>query len=368
MLTFDYDHGPGQDLLEPKLRAKINRLVELGAISSMGAAPVCSSFSVAVTPPVRSTRQPRGIRGLRPSMRRKVADGNSHNDYMASLVSLCEAYGVVYWVENPDTSWWWRQKKWRRFRSTHSNGIFRCCFCRFGTGWKKPTRIATNTALKGLTMWCKCRSRHLVLRGMHPTKRIPWTLVAQPYPRGLCALLAAAVCSEVGWCKPGRLNIAGCARAGSLRIGEASHPGPRYRVPRDGTLENMPMQRAQTLAMEARLLEEFVTWCNSFFLHSDASSVFDAVPQFLAAALRCYGDLQYQNGGALSNLRHLLIAAQRWRPAVKPYMSLSWEIVERWEAISPVKHRTPVPEVVVRAICAVWVGVGIGTPSSAPPC
>ena len=352
VLTFDYDHGPGQDLLEPQLRQKIVRLIELKAVISLGAAPICSSFSVAVTPPVRSSRHPRGIRGLRASMRKKVADGNSHNDYMADLLAIGEKRSLVYWVENPDTSWWWRQRRWRRFRSTRSNGIFRCCFCRFGTSWKKPTRVATNTALRGLTMWCTCSVRHTLLRGTHPTKRIPWTLVAQPYPRGFSRMLAAALCAEVGWCTPGKLDISGCARTGTLRIGEASHPGPRRHVPRDGTLESMPFQRAQTLAMEARLLQAFLQWCNSFFSDDDASPIFDAVPQFLASALRCYGDLQYQNGGALSNLRHLLLAAQRWKPAVKPFMSMPWEIVERWEAISPVKHRSPVPEVVVRALCS----------------
>ena len=347
VMTIDYDHGPGQDLLDPILRQKIVRLIELGGVMSLGAAPICSSFSVAVTPPVRSSKHPRGIKGLRPSMRKKVSEGNSHNDYMADLLALCEQRRVAYWVENRDTSWWWRQRRWRKFRSTLSKGVFRCCFCRFGTGWKKPTRVATNTALGGMTMWCTCSSRHTLLRGTHPTKRIPWTLVAQPYPRGFSRMLAAALCAEVGWCAAGKLDISGCARTGTMRIGEAAHPGPRRHVPRDGTLENMPLQRAQTLAMEARLLEAFLQWCNSFFVDGGASSIFDTVPQFLASALRCYGDLQYQNGGALSNLRHLLLAAQRWKPGVKPFMSMPWEIVERWEAISPVKHRSPVPEVVV---------------------
>ena len=352
VITFDFEHGPGQDLLQPELRQKIRRLIELKAVSTLGAAPVCSSFSVAVTPPVRSSKHPRGIRGLRLSMRKKVADGNSHNDYIAELLVICEGVGIAYWVENPDTSWWWRQKKWRRFRKTNSPFIFRCCFCRFGTGWKKPTRVATNTAIGGLAMWCRCSENHILLRGTHPTKRIPWTLVAQPYPRGFSRLLAAALCSHVGWCESGRLNISGCARCGSLRIGEATNPGPISRKPRHGTLEDCPLQLPQTLAMEAKLLRIFVEWSNSFFDNCDVEAVYDKLPQFLANALRCYGDLMYQTGGALSNLRHLLLAVQRWKPGVKPYMAQSWEMVDRWEAISPVTHRTPVPEVVVRAICS----------------
>ena len=364
VLTFDYERGPGQDLLCEKVRWKLLRLFELKAFSTMGAAPICSSFSIAVTPPVRTARFPRGIRGLRLSMRKKVAEGNSHNDYMMDLLLLCELGGIPYWIENPDSSWWWRQRRWRRFRDSRSPHIFRCCFCRFGTRWRKATRIATNTSLAGLKLWCQCNGNHIPLRGMHPTKKIPWTLVAQPYPRGLCRLLAASLCTKAGWCSPDRLNVVGCARLLSARAGEASNPGPR-RFPRVGTLENMPTQRPETLAREARLLEEFLAWCRRFLTAEPVEEVFGASPQLLALALRRYGDHLYQSGGALSNLRHLLLGAQRRRPLVRPHMAEAWEMVERWEAQNPTVHRNPVPEVAVKAMCALawhwkwfsWIGV-----------
>ena len=366
VLVYDIERGPGQDLLQPEVRGIIRRLLVLGAFVTLGAAPICSSFSVAVTPPVRSSRFPRGLPGLRRAMRLKVQEGNSHNDFVSELVLIAEDMKVYYWIENPDTSWWWRQKKWRRYRSTLSPHIFRCCFCRFGTRWKKPTRIATNTKIRGLKLWCTCKTPHTVLRGNHPTKRIPWTLVAQPYPRGLCRLLAAALCLEAQWCSGDKLNIAGCARVGSLRVGEADHPGPRRRVHREGTLEDQPLQRPQTLALEARLLREFLQWVGGYVTY-DAEELFSVLPEFLATCLRCYGDLLYQTGGALSNLRHLLLSAQRWRPAVRPHMSQAWEMVDRCSAITPVNHRIPVPEVLVKAMCAIswhwgwhaWTGATI---------
>ena len=54
------------------------------------AAPICSSFSIAVTPPVRCAQYPRGIPGMRPSMRACVAEGNSHDDYVKELVEVAE--------------------------------------------------------------------------------------------------------------------------------------------------------------------------------------------------------------------------------------------------------------------------------------
>lgn len=46
-------------------------------------------------------------------------------------------------------------------------------------------------------------------------------------------------------------------------------------------------------------------------------------------------------------------------------MQVAWEIVDRWEMQSPVVHRTPVPEVLVKAMCSLawfrgwysWVGI-----------
>jgi hypothetical protein len=72
----------------------------------------------------------------------------------------------------------------------------------------------------------------------------------------------------------------------------------------------------------------------------------------------------HSHGGALSNLRHLILACQRWIPAARPFMSASWDMVERWELMVPVNHRTPISRNVVNATCVYawhlrwysWVG------------
>ena len=366
VLTFEWNRSTEEDLLHPEVRERILRLLRLRAFSTFGAAPICSSFSRAVTPPVRSMCYPRGKPGLRPSMRLKVSQGNSHSDFVCDCLEAGSEVELIYFVENPDTSWWWWQKRWGAYRSPQSDRIFRCCFCRFGTRWRKATRIATNTALAGKTMWCQCKRQHVRLRGMHPVRKIPMTRVAQPYPAGLSRLLAIALCTAAKWCRREKLNVAMCARAGCSRIGEASNPGPARR--RQGedrfTLESLPIQTARTLAMEGRFLEEFLRWCNSELKTVRAEGFFDKVPALLPVVLRTYGDLVFQRGGSLSTYRHLLLAAQRWKPLCRPYMSSAWELVERWEAQTPVVHRAPVPEVLVKAMCALawqldwtaWVG------------
>ena len=360
VLTYEWNHSSGEDLLLPEVREKIIAMVKAGCFKTLSAAPICSSFSVALTPPIRSGRYPAGIPGMRVTMRKKVKEGNSHNSYIYTLVELAEYCGIGWFVENPDTSWWWRQKRWKAYRSPRGPLLFRLCFCRFGCPWKKPTRIATNTTLAGRTMWCTCRNTHLQLRGTHPTKRIPWTLVAQPYPRGLSRLLAGALCLHGQWMEKGKLNIARCCRANSMRVGEAKNPGPVRQ-----SLEEVHLVRPATLHLEAKLVRNFLDWCRQSLVSTDPDELFDMVPSFLGLALRNYADLMYQQGGALSNLRHLLLGIQRWKHGARPYLHEAWSMVARWELECPVKHRTPIPEALMRAMCSLawfygwhsWVGI-----------
>ena len=321
VLTFDYARSANEDLLQCELCSKIEKLICLGAFLTLGAAPICSSFSVAITPPVRSHQYPRGIPGLRHSMRQRVKEGNSHSDWMRHLVSLVEAVGMTWWVENPDLSWWWRQRSWRQFRNSHGPKLFRLCFCRFGTKWRKATRIATNGPLSGVTMWCQCTRPHLQLRGMCAAKRIPWTLVAQPYPRGLCRMLAASLCTSAGWVGKSKLNVARCSRCDTLRVGEAQNPGPRGRKQQHAfSLEEVQTLSAATLAIQARELGAFFSWCRLRSGNTNFESLFHLVPAFLPTCLRAYGDYSFQRGGSLFNFRHLLLAAQRWCSASRPCM------------------------------------------------
>eukprot|EP00438_Fugacium_kawagutii_P023162 Skav227287 [mRNA] locus=scaffold4822:20112:21572:+ [translate_table: standard] len=302
-------------------------------------------------------------------MRDKVRDGNSHNDFMKDILDDCEALQVKYFVENPDTSFWWRQRRWRRWSSSSSTSVFRLCFCRFGIPWRKATRIATNTRLAGVRMMCRCKRRHVQLRGMHPLKKIPWTLVAQPYPTGLCRLLALALCQAAGWSRVEKLDVAGCSRTGSLRPGEANNPGPRVRKRTypGASLFEFELITAQTLALEAKQLQLFCDWVSEMMPTTDIEELFQLVPQFLASTLTSYAEHLYQHGGARSNLRHLILAAQRWISSSRPHMTPAWEMVEKWELLQPVQHRVPVPESLMQAMCVVawhfgwytWVGATV---------
>ena len=356
ILTFDWDRSPAEDLLQVSLREKLVASIRSGFFRSVGMAPICASFSKAVTPPVRTNRFPRGKPGLSKNMRKKVSEGNSHADFCALLISICIEMKISYFLENPDSSWMWRLKGYECGRDPGSNDVFRLCFCRFGTSWRKATRIITSTRLRGLRMMCTCRKRHFQLRGFSQLHKKMWTKVAEPYPRGLARLLALSLCCQAGWCEQKKLSIAGCCRAASMRIGEASLPGPGRRpfVART-TLENLPLLSAHTQELGAKQLRLFLRWCSSSLKRRTAAEIFDAVnavPSFAGQCLRSYGDYLYQHGGALSNFRHCILAFQRWKPTVKPFLEGPWELVRRWELQQPVSHRPPLPEGMVKSFVA----------------
>lgn len=295
MLTFDWLRSSSENLLNVDLQQTIIKLVVAGWFKSVGMAPICSSFSPAITPAVRSAKRPRGLPRISPAMRVKVSQGNVHADFCIPLVGLCIQLMIAYFIENPDRSWLWKLSTYKLFTSPSSENLFRLSYCRFGTPWQKNTRIGTSTRLAGLRMMCACQKRHLTLRGYSTYHKSSWTKVAEPYPRGVARLLAVALCAQAGWCENRKLNISGCCRCGSLRVGEAQHPGP----PQNGarvSLEELPGVSAETFAMEARLLQEYLRWCNSTLTVTSAEDIFVRVPQCAAQSLRSYGDLWFQQG------------------------------------------------------------------------
>ena len=183
MLTIDYDHGPGQDLLDVALQRKLLQLIDLGVFCGVGAAPDCSSFSRAITPAVRSALLPWGKPGLSRTMQDKVNRGNEHGKFVLNVVLLCIQLSIPYWVENPDGSFLWLLPPWKQANVGSFDTSCRFDQCRFGTGWRKRTRVATSTDLAGSRELCLGGHRLQILRGRSVLHGENWTRVAQVYPR-----------------------------------------------------------------------------------------------------------------------------------------------------------------------------------------
>ena len=370
VITYEWLHSPSEDLLQDHVRADVMKLIEEKAVLVCGSALICKSFSRAITPAIRSARFVKGVPWAPESLKQSLREGNSHAAFAVRVIAACEKCGLLFWLENPDGSFLWLQPGMkRRFSCPSSLDLLRVDYCRFGTPWRKRTRVATNCeALRGLRLLCRCREKgkvHIPLRGMHPLLKKPWTAVAEPYPRGFCSLVAGGLASDLGWSK--KLNIAGCCRSNSLRIGEAKNPGPRRpRAPRFGTLEDMPQQLGASVALGEKCWRAFYEWAeHEIGGDIEPLKLFLMVPLFLAYAIRKFGDLLFTSGGALLYYRHLILAAQLKSPNVKQYVHICWDLAGRWELAEPVTHRTPVPFPLVQCMVSTsfllgwtrWAGV-----------
>ena len=364
VVSVDWKRSGKADLLKESLQLQLLELIQADAFDLVGSALICSSFSKAITPAVRSPRYPAGLPGIRRSMREKVRQGNDHAKFNVLVISACDETHNYYWLENPDSSYLWIQKGYSRYRRPDSLDVMRADFCVFGTPWRKRTRVATSLpSLKGKRYLCRCSPpRHFPLRGQHPFLKRPWTSVAEPYPRGFAHLIARSAARDVGWSNV----VKGCSRSGALRVGEAQNPGPRIRrAPRNISLEQFSVQLPGTILLGERCWEKFVVWCEFYVQACNLLELFLRVPLFLAHAIRKYGDNEFQRGGSLLYYRHLVLTGQRKVPGLKPLAHICWDLASRWELAEPVTHRTPMPLPLLEAMMLLawqhrwyrWIGV-----------
>ena len=346
VLCFELDDGADQDLMNKSVRKKIEVLLRGGAVVHFSAAPTCASFSRAITPAVRSRKYPKGLPDLkwtRPNMLQKVDEGNSFNTWIASLVEICIISGIFFWVENPDTSFFWLQPAIERLIWKYSLGSYRCDFCCYGTPWRKRTKFLANTCLQGQRDFCKGGHVHVVLRGRSSIHKCCWTKVAEPYPRRLCSKLAWAAAYE--------LEL--LPRKVHRRIGEAKNPGPPQREFHRGSgdLEAVELVRPATMKLGLEQRSLFEAWVVSKLGQGTWSSCM-VVPGLLAYALRAYGKQLYEDGKPLYLYRHLIIHGQRSIPALRQYSRPVWDLVTRWESLEPLKRRPPLPYALMKAMAA----------------
>ena len=336
VLCYDIEHSE-------EVKKSIEKMVECGCFLGLGGGPVCGSFSMAVTPPVRTCQL--GRPGVSPSMQEKIKQGNRFAAWMIGLITLALRLGLGVWLENPSSSWLFRLPMWKRLMRRHPElGVWLVDYCRFFMRWRKRTAVVSNTELRDHRTLCRGGHQHLVLRGRCKEKKKNWTRIAQSYPRGVALALAYGLASFKGlavW--HGRFDPALCARAGHKRIGEAGNPGPRKSGGvRSGDLRAVGLVDARTLALQDKAWAGFCKWAYSK-ITPDAFRSAMALPVLLAELLREYGYYSYGSGGSLFMFRHLVVFVQQQIPGSKVVLGVCWETISRWEIAEPVEHRTPVP-------------------------
>lgn len=354
-VTYDIAHGTSQDLNSPAVRSSLERLLRCGIFFCAGMAPVCSSFSVAITPPVRTLEHPEGIPNVSEKMQVKIAEGNDMCCWVLQLCLICLRLNILFWVENPGGSWFFRQKAWLKMLDEFASsvGFWVVDYCRYGTQWRKRTKICSNSVLKNIKTLCDRTHRHLALRGRSKLHRKSWTLVAQPYPSGVCRAIAEGIklsrqdVGERGGFDPSRF-----CRCSGRRIGEADHPGPNSG--RQMSLDDVKLVEAKTLALQSKVWRWFCLWLVDKVGEEVAGSI-RANPALLCLMVQEFGDHLYSHGKALYLLRHLVVLVQQEVFGARSYISCCWDRIRRWEVIEPPRHRVPLPYSVLQAMVTLSV-------------
>ena len=257
----------------------------------------------------------------------------------------------------------WKQVgslSWDSILSAGTVGDLKVDYCMFGCPWQKRTRFRTDLHLRDQKLFCSGKLLHVRLRGRCRERGVNYTQLAEPYRRALCHAIATAIgidCRFLGGLRK-KLDISSCARGGHARIGEAANPGPRLgRGPRGGDLTEVELLEPATIAMRARIWTSFVTWIDEHV----GGGVFPWVlgqPSTLVDLLISFGHSAYREGLSLSYYRQLLAHVQRENLAVRPFMSLAWQLVTKWELMEPTNHRPPLPEPILAAMISLGLAWG----------
>lgn len=360
-LCFDLKHGEDENLLEPNLQARLKSLLGSRCFIAMAASPVCASFSTAITPPWRMKIWPRGKPGLTEEQLEKIRLGHEQLAFTLELVRVCLRHGVIFWIENPEQSWFWKIDKelsWDDILARGDVGDFRVDQCVFGTPWRKRTRFRTNSHLRDQKQLCRCTKPHVKLRGRSKQHGMNFTKLAESYPRKLCSVLAAAVAIDCGLKADCRnVSVSDCVFCNNKRIGEASNPGPRRRqMPRDGDIDDIQLLEPQTVKMRSKLWDAFNIWINENIGEGALEHMLES-PGLLVKTLEAYGKAQFSGGAPLHYYRQLLAHTQREYPLCRPFMQGAWLVVTKWEQAEPTQHRPPIPEplaVAISALALLW--------------
>ena len=350
VLCLDVAHDWSENLLGTELQDQLLWLTEEGAFRGFSAGPPSGSFSSAAGRAFRTSEHPQGRPGLSAESFAKVQTDNDLLSFLVGLAALATELKLVYLIENPRNSWMWKQAVW----GLENQGDFLADMCVFGTRWKKATRVRTNGSLRGKRMLCGCNVAHKILRGRDKTTGVSWTKLSEAYPRRFSALLASASASDAGWLGERRsLDVARCAKCTGARIGEATKPGPRKaRAPRPPlVLRDIRLVEPGTARLRAQTWKSFRSWLESG-AGADSWGSVRRSPELLVQMLIIFGQFMYDSGGSLQNFRQLLAHAQVEVPGARAIMRPAWDQVTRWERLEPTKHRTPMPEPIMLAMCA----------------
>ena len=189
LTPIDIRHGWHQDVTCRSVQQHILRCISLGLIDYVHMGTPCTVFS----------RARRGITNLQKA-RLKERIGCELAFFSCEVARLCHKLGIGWSIENPQTSRLWEVDQVSELRLLFGVEVVDFPMCRFGTPYKKPTRLLTNCdALKALAGDCTHGKHSEVLKGtcwVEGTGYVNRTTIAGSYPDRLCRRWAQLISDD----------------------------------------------------------------------------------------------------------------------------------------------------------------------------
>ncbi|CAE8634396.1 unnamed protein product [Polarella glacialis] len=201
---WDIDNGEQFDMLLSVNVSRLKSLLRSGFIKFLWMGMPCSSWSRARRNNNKGPGPLRddglflwGLPNLKAHDIRKIAVGNKLLKLCVELALVCDSLGIPWCIENPETSRAWLTDPMIQLAATSQQAVFD--FCAYGTPWRKRTRLVYKGIELNFKSCCSCAGKcqftkqpHMQLSGTNDAG-IFWTLIAQPYPKLLCAKLAQVI-------------------------------------------------------------------------------------------------------------------------------------------------------------------------------
>lgn len=140
------------------------------------------------------------------------------------------------------------------------------------------------------------------------------------------------------------------ARVSHRRIGEAKNPGPRAN--RNIDLEAVPLVEAKTLALQSKVWQWFLQWAASE-LSGEALESLLAEPASFSCLVKQFGNYLFASNKSQYVFRHLVVYIHKTMVPVRPFLSSSWELIQKFRSGKGLNHLPIGPRSLVMS-CAPW--------------
>ena len=138
------------------------------------------------------------------------------------------------------------------------------------------------------------------------------------------------------------------------RIGEAKNPGPRranvVRRPLRVLVE-AELVEPHTAILGERVWTTFHRWCLRY-VSEEAFVSLSSQEVTIGPMVEAFGKFLFTEGQSIYILRQLVTYIQRHAPRLRGGLVEPWQLIQKWERIEPMNHRTPMPRVIYQAMVA----------------